>query len=72
MLTVNGKPMAVLLSVDSESADDTLRTLQRVRAQQALQAIRQDARKKGLDRLSMDQINAIVADVRREKAEARH
>ena len=69
-MTVNGKPMALLLSVDSESADDTIRTIQRVRAQQALQAIRRDARRKGMDRLSMDQITAIVAETRLDKREA--
>ena len=70
LLTVNGKPMAILLSVDSESADDTMLTLQRLRAQQALQAIRQDARKKGLDRLSMDQITALVDKTRLDRRRA--
>jgi antitoxin (DNA-binding transcriptional repressor) of toxin-antitoxin stability system len=71
VLTTNGKPVALLLAVGEDSLDATLRMVHRGRAQQALQAIRQDAREKGLDSLSMGDIDAIIAKTRKTKSEAK-
>jgi antitoxin (DNA-binding transcriptional repressor) of toxin-antitoxin stability system len=52
LLTAEGKPMAVLVPVSSETPDDTLR------------AIRQRARKTGRSRMTMTEIDAVVAKTR--------
>jgi len=67
VLTASGKPVAVLFCVDSATLDETLEILRRVKAQRALRAIRQAARKQGLGRLSGAGIDAIVAKARRKR-----
>ncbi|SRR6266540_2963949 len=68
LLTSNGRPVALLLRVDSKTLDETVETLRRARALQALREIRRDARARGLDRLSGKRIEAIIARSRK----ARH
>lgn len=67
LLTSNGRPVALMLGVDSESLDETLETVRRARALRALREIRREARERGLDRLTMTQIDAIIRKTRRER-----
>lgn len=67
LLTSNGRPVAVMLRVDSDSLDETMETLRRARALRALRRIRREARDRGLDRLGMKEINAIVAKSREDR-----
>lgn len=64
VLTANGRPVAVMIPVDSGTLDTTLDALRRARAQQALRALRQSARERRLDRLPMAAIDAVVAKAR--------
>jgi antitoxin (DNA-binding transcriptional repressor) of toxin-antitoxin stability system len=72
VLTTNGKPMALLLSVKEETLDDTLRAVNQARAQQTLQAVRKHARERGLDKLSMSDIDSIIAKTRKASRETAH
>jgi len=65
VLTVNGRPVALLLPTDASTIDATLETVRRARGIEALRAIRQESRKAGLDRLSGRAIDAVVAKARR-------
>jgi hypothetical protein len=65
LLTSNGKPVALMLRVDSDSLTETLETIRRARGLRALRAIRQGARERGLDRLSGKDIDALVLRVRK-------
>jgi len=65
LLTSNGRPVALMLRVDSDSLDQTMETVRRARALQAVKKMRADARARGLDRLSLKQIDAIVAKSRK-------
>jgi len=67
ILTVSGRPVAVLFCVDTGTLDETLEILHRVKAQRAVRAIRQAARKRGLNRLSGAKIDAIIAKARKER-----
>ncbi len=67
LLTSNGRPVALLLRVDSDSLDETMETLRRARALQALREIRRNARNRGLDRLGTREINAIIARSRKDR-----
>ena len=64
VLTASGKPVAVLFCVDSGTLDETLEILQRVKAQRALRAIRNAARKQELNRLSGSKIDTLIAKTR--------
>jgi hypothetical protein len=69
LLTVNGRPLAVLLPVNAETYDQTLDVVSRAQALQLLNQIRQRAKATGRDKINMDEIDAEIDAARRE---ARH
>lgn len=70
VLTSNGKPIAILAAVGEESLETTLAALRRDRAVQAVRALQRESAKRGA-KLSASEIDAIIADVRRERRERR-
>ncbi len=63
VLTANGQPVAVTIPVDTGSIDQTLETLRRARALEALRPIRA-----GCQRMSPTAIDAVIAKVRRARS----
>jgi hypothetical protein len=53
-----------MIPVDAGSIDQTLETLRRARALEALRAIRQESRRRGLARMSTRDIDAVIAKTR--------
>lgn len=68
VLTSNGRPVALMLPVDSDTLDETMQAVRRARGQVTLRALRKSARAQGLDSLSAKQIDRLVADVRQERS----
>ena len=68
VLTANGRPVAVMIPVDAGSIEQTLQTLRRARALEAVQAIRRDAQRRGLARMSEREIEAIIAKTRKARS----
>lgn len=64
VVTRNGKPFAILTETSPDGLEMDLQDLRRARFGQALVKIRSKARKKGLDKLSLDQINDIIRNAR--------
>lgn len=60
IVTAQGEPVAVLLSVDSESLGPTLAALRSVRALQAMAALQKSAEADGTSGLSTDDIDAEI------------
>lgn len=71
LLTASGKPFALVIPVDGETLDETLSALRIGRTQTALRALRAEAKEKGRDRLTMEQIDAVVAKTRRQRRSRR-
>jgi antitoxin (DNA-binding transcriptional repressor) of toxin-antitoxin stability system len=67
VVTANGRPIAVMTRVGPDNVEEEILAIRRARARAALSRIRVRAKAEGLDRLSMDQIDAIVAQARRER-----
>jgi antitoxin (DNA-binding transcriptional repressor) of toxin-antitoxin stability system len=65
LLKSNGRPVALMLRVDSDSLDQTIETVRRARALQAVRKLRADAKARDLDRLSFKQIDAVIARSRK-------
>jgi len=65
ILTVSGRPVAVLIPVDAASVEETLETLRRARGLEALRAIRRRSREQGPGRLSTSEIDSVIARARR-------
>jgi antitoxin (DNA-binding transcriptional repressor) of toxin-antitoxin stability system len=70
VLTVHGKPVALMLAVGHDF-EETLRLVESVRAQRATRALRGAARRTGRDRMQPAEVEALIAKVRRERAQRR-
>ena len=65
VVTVDGEPMAIMLQIPKGSLEDLVLLLSRVRAQMAVAAIREESRKSGPDRMTTEEVDEIVKEVRR-------
>jgi hypothetical protein len=64
VVTVDGVPMAVMLQIPKGSLEDLVMLLSQVRAQLAVATIREQARKDGLNKMTVQQANALVKETR--------
>ena len=63
-MTSHGKPVAILSATDERSHERALTDIRRSRARAALAELHRDAARRGLDRLSMEEIDAEIQAVR--------
>ncbi|MFI5340486.1 MAG: hypothetical protein ACHQ7N_11690 [Candidatus Methylomirabilales bacterium] len=61
VLTANGRPFAVMTRVEPETLEDGILAIRRARACLAVERIRTKAKAAGLDRMSMDEVDAVIA-----------
>ena len=64
VVTVNGKPKALVLKVSDYDIEEIMNLLNRVKAQLALEKLRMYSLEKGLDSMSEDEINTLVEEIR--------
>jgi hypothetical protein len=67
VLTANGRPFAVMARIEPDAVEEELQAIRRARAKVAVEQIRRRARAKGLDNLRPDDVDAIVAEARRQR-----
>ena len=58
VVTVNNKPFAAMISLDDMNTQDTALTVSRLRAQMATLSIRNQARKNGVNKTTLKEVNA--------------
>lgn len=71
VVTSHGKPVAVMTDADEGSLEDTLAALRQARARAAVAALRKEAVKRGLDRITPDRVNEIVGAYRAARRKGR-
>ena len=71
VVTSNGKPFAILADVDEDTFEERLKALRRARAHALLDRIRAKAKERGVDKLTMEEIDAEIAAARREAQDGR-
>lgn len=64
IVTIHGKPVAILSATDERSLERALGDIRRSRARAALAEIHREAARRGLDRLSMEEIDAEIQAAR--------
>ena len=64
IVTNHGKPIAIMSATDEDSFERSLTEIRRSRARAALGEIHRDAARRGLDRLSMEEIDAEIKAAR--------
>ena len=67
VLTNNGKPQALLFKIDGNSFEKTLSLLQKLEFMQNLSEMRMASTKKGSSKMTLDEINAEIKAVRRNR-----
>ena len=67
IVTSNGRPVALLTAVDQSNVEQSLSTWRRVRTTQAISDIQLESARKGTDHLSISDIEAEIAKVRKER-----
>ena len=67
VLTVDNKPWAVMINLGDENVQDVLLMVSHLRAQMATRAIRSTARRRGLDKMALKDINALIKRTRAER-----
>ena len=70
ILTSNGRPVAVIAGVREDDVEETVTALRRARAQAAVSRLRRAAGESGMDRLPAAEIEAEIAQARRERRAA--
>lgn len=71
ILTANGRPIAVIASVEGAQAQEILHAVRQARAQMALSRLRKAAAQKGLDKMTEEEIEAEIAAARQERYQQR-
>jgi prevent-host-death family protein len=64
VLTVNGKPIAILLGIEEENLEETTGVIRQAKAQRALSRLRKKAVQKGSDQTAASTIEAEIRAVR--------
>ncbi len=67
VVTSNGKPVAVLSAATASTLEATLAALRQARAQLAVVEMQRQARQAGLDRWTLDEVNAEINETRRQR-----
>jgi antitoxin (DNA-binding transcriptional repressor) of toxin-antitoxin stability system len=68
VVTSRGRPIAILTAVSDDNVEESLAALRSARAIAAVHAIQMRSVKLGIDRMSLDEINAEIEAYRRERA----
>ncbi len=64
VITSNGRPIAILSSINEENLEQVLAAFRRARAMQAVNAIQYESVRKGTDRITLDEIEDEIKAVR--------
>lgn len=69
VVTSHGKPVALLTNIHDGDIESTLTAHRRARAQMALSEIRRRSQERGLDHMTMEEIDAEIKSVRRARSQ---
>lgn len=67
IITSNGRPVAILASVNESNLEESLSAFRQARAVDAVAALQRGSVIRGTDKLSMDEIDAEVASAREKR-----
>jgi prevent-host-death family protein len=65
VITVNGKPVALVSRVDSDSLDESLKMIKRVKALMTVSALQKQSLRQGTSSITEDEIDAEIQAVRK-------
>jgi len=66
VITTAGKPTALMIQIGESDFEETLTLLNQVKLAKSIRAMRQEAAQNGLNNMSMEEIDAVIAQYREE------
>ena len=66
IVTNNGRPVALLTPLTDETLEDTVSAVRRAKAINAVKKMQEISFKLGNDKMTLEEINAVITDVRKE------
>ncbi|GHV69172.1 hypothetical protein AGMMS49928_10630 [Spirochaetia bacterium] len=66
VITNNGKPVALLTPLSDKTLENTLSVVRQVKAINAIKLIQQESIKKGLDKITMEEIDEEIRRIRKQ------
>jgi antitoxin (DNA-binding transcriptional repressor) of toxin-antitoxin stability system len=67
IVTNNGKPIALLTPLNDETLEDTVSAVRRAKAINAVKKMQEISVSLGNDKMTLEEINAIISDARKNK-----
>ena len=71
VITNNGRPVAVITAVDEGTVENSLTAWRQVRATQAIVSIQKESMVKGMDSITMEQIDSEIKEARQDRKKRR-
>jgi antitoxin (DNA-binding transcriptional repressor) of toxin-antitoxin stability system len=68
VVTSNGRPIAILAAINETNLEESLAAFRRARAIEAVVSLQRKSLAKGMDKISLDEINAEIKSVREKRA----
>jgi antitoxin (DNA-binding transcriptional repressor) of toxin-antitoxin stability system len=68
VITNNGRPVAILSSINDSNFEESVSAIRRARSSDALNAIQKESVEKGLDKLSINEIDEEITVVRNKRS----
>ncbi len=65
VVTNNGRPIAILSTVNENNLESSLNSIRKARAAQAISSLQQDSVKQDIHKLSLDDINDEISEARK-------
>jgi antitoxin (DNA-binding transcriptional repressor) of toxin-antitoxin stability system len=69
VITNNGKPVALLTPLSDKTLENTLSTIRQVKAINAVKLIQQESLRKGMDKITMEEIDEEIKRIRKQSKE---
>jgi hypothetical protein len=63
-IIANGEPRALMLGIENDDLDNVLQVVRRIRAQMALSRLRASAAQRGVDQITVEDIDAEILETR--------
>jgi len=67
VVTLNGKPVALLTGITGETLEDTLKAVRRARGEWAIRKLQESAVARGLDKMTDEEIDRIIKQTRKDR-----
>ena len=71
IITNNGKPIALLTPINDTNLEETLSTVRRAKAAQALKTMQEKSLERGTNEMRLEEINTEIDQERRKKSDER-